>query len=56
MPLRTRLPSSGSLFMFEASARHLNFTLAAREFNVTQPAISRMVRRLEQHLGTSTLR
>ena len=53
MPLRTRLPSSGSLFMFEASARHLNFTLAAREFNVTQPAISRMVRRLEQHLGTA---
>lgn len=52
MPLRTRLPSSGSLFMFEASARHLNFTLAAREFNVTQPAISRMVLRLEQHLGT----
>lgn len=37
--------------MFEASARHENFSLAAREFNVTQPAISRMVTRLEQHLG-----
>lgn len=39
--------------MFEASARHLNFTLAAREFNVTQPAISRMVSRLEAHLGAA---
>lgn len=53
MPLRARLPSSGSLFMFEAAARHLNFTLAAREFNVTQPAISRMISRLERHLGAT---
>ncbi len=53
MPLRARLPSSGALFMFEAAARHCNFTLAAGEFNVTQPAISRMISRLEQHLGTS---
>ncbi len=53
MPLRPRLPSSGALFMFEAAARHCNFTLAAREFNVTQPAISRMISRLEQHLGTT---
>ncbi|MBZ9991350.1 LysR family transcriptional regulator [Mesorhizobium sp. BH1-1-5] len=52
MPLRARLPSPGALFMFEAAARHQNFTLAAREFNVTQPAISRMISRLEQHLGT----
>lgn len=52
MTLRARLPSSGALFMFEAAARHCNFTLAAREFNVTQPAISRMIARLEQHLGT----
>jgi DNA-binding transcriptional LysR family regulator len=51
MPLRARLPSPGALFMFEAAARHQNFTLAAREFNVTQPAISRMISRLEQHLG-----
>ncbi len=51
MPLRDKLPSPGALFMFEAAARHLNFTLAAREFNVTQPAISRMVSRLEGHLG-----
>ncbi len=53
MPLRSRLPSSGALFMFEAAARHRNFTLAAREFNVTQPAISRMIARLERHLGAA---
>lgn len=53
MSLRARLPSSGSLFMFEAAARHRNFTLAAREFNVTQPAISRMILGLERHLGTA---
>lgn len=53
MSLRARLPSSGSLFMFEAAARHGNFTLAAREFNVTQPAISRMILGLERHLGTA---
>jgi LysR family glycine cleavage system transcriptional activator len=56
MTLRSRLPSSGALFMFEAAARHLNFTLAAREFNVTQPAISRMVARLEAHLGAALFR
>ncbi|MBT9386850.1 LysR family transcriptional regulator [Pseudooceanicola sp. CBS1P-1] len=37
--------------MFDAAARHLNFTHAAREFNVTQPAVSRAIRALEQHLG-----
>lgn len=51
MSLRPRLPSLGALSMFEAAARHSNFTAAAREFNVTQPAISRMVARLEQHLS-----
>jgi LysR family transcriptional regulator, glycine cleavage system transcriptional activator len=51
MPLRDKLPSPGALFMFEAAARHLNFTLAAREFNVTQPAVSRMISRLEGHIG-----
>lgn len=53
MPLRASLPSSSALFMFEAAARHRNFTVAAREFNVTQPAISRMISRLEKHLGVA---
>lgn len=51
MPLRNQLPSSSALFMFEAAARHLSFTAAGREFNVTQPAVSRMIARLEAHLN-----
>ncbi|WP_170984527.1 LysR substrate-binding domain-containing protein [Rhodoligotrophos defluvii] len=51
MSLRKLLPSPNAIFMFEAAARHLNFTRAAREFNVTQSAVSRMIGRLEQHLG-----
>ncbi|MDF2389343.1 LysR family transcriptional regulator [Nostoc ellipsosporum NOK] len=50
MSLRKLLPSPNAIFMFEAAARHLNFTSAAREFNVTQSAISRMIARLESHL------
>jgi LysR family glycine cleavage system transcriptional activator len=36
---------------FEAAARHLSFTLAASELNVTQTAISHQIRRLEEELG-----
>lgn len=50
MFLRKLLPSSGAIFMFEAAARHLNFTAAGREFNVTQSAVSRTIGRLEAHL------
>ena len=35
---------------FEASARHLSFTNAAAELNLTQAAVSKQVRLLEQHL------
>jgi len=51
MSLHQLLPSSGAIFMFEAAARHLSFTAAGREFNVTQSAISHMISRLETHLG-----
>ena len=37
---------------FRAAARHLNFTRAAQELFVTQPAISREIRTLEEQLGT----
>lgn len=50
--LRRKFPSSGSLFLFEAAARHENFTRAAEELNVTQPAVSRALAALEDHLGT----
>ena len=36
---------------FEAAARHLSFTNAATELNVTQTAISHQIRRLEEELG-----
>jgi LysR family transcriptional regulator of beta-lactamase len=40
-----------SLRAFEAAARHLSFTHAADELNVTHSAISQQVRALEQHLN-----
>src|ERR1700733_8631980 len=45
------LPSLNGLRAFEAAARHLSFTNAASELNVTQTAISHQIRRLEQELG-----
>jgi LysR family transcriptional regulator, glycine cleavage system transcriptional activator len=45
------LPSLNGLRAFEAAARHLSFTLAAAELNVTQTAISHQIRRLEEQLG-----
>lgn len=47
----TPLPPLNSLVAFEAAARHLSFTLAAEELNVTQGAISRQIRCLEDYLG-----
>lgn len=45
-----------ALRAFEASARHLSFTLAAQELNVTQSAISAQVKNLEQRLGAPLFR
>lgn len=45
------LPSPTALRSFEASARHLSFTRAARELFVTQSAVSHQVRGLEDELG-----
>lgn len=47
------LPPLNSLVAFESAARHLSFTLAAQELSVTQGAISRQVRLLEDYLGKS---
>lgn len=52
-PLRRRhLPSLGALATFEVAAKHLSFTLAARELNITQGAVSQQIRLLERALGT----
>lgn len=45
------LPPLNWLRAFEAAARHLSFTLAAQELNLTQSAISQHVRSLETFLG-----
>jgi LysR family transcriptional regulator, glycine cleavage system transcriptional activator len=45
------LPSLNGLRAFEAAARHLSFTQAAEELNVTQTAISHTIKRLEEQLG-----
>jgi len=51
--LRSRIPSTNSLFAFETVARLRSFSAAASELNVTQPAISRAINALETHLGYS---
>ncbi len=45
------LPPPIALRAFEAAARHLSFTRAAGELNVTQAAISHQVKVLERDLG-----
>lgn len=45
------LPPLTWLRAFEAAARHLSFTVAAQELNLTQSAVSQHVRNLEDHLG-----
>jgi LysR family glycine cleavage system transcriptional activator len=46
-----RLPPLNALRAFEAAARHLSFTRAAGELNVTQAAVSHQIRALEERLG-----
>ncbi|PLP59079.1 LysR family transcriptional regulator [Mesorhizobium loti] len=46
-----QLPSLNAVRAFEASARHLNFRLAAEELGVTQGAVAQHVRGLEDSLG-----
>src|SRR3546814_16817152 len=46
-----QLPSLNGLRAFEAAGRHGRFTAAARELNVTQTAVSRLVRLLADRFG-----
>lgn len=54
--LRSRLPPPNALVVFEAVARLLSFTAAARELGVSQAAASRQVQNLEAHLGLALFR
>lgn len=47
---RRYLPSLGALATFEVAAKHLSFTLAAKELNITQGAVSQQIRLLEKAL------
>ena len=46
-----RLPPLAAVRVFEAAARHLNFTAAAAELGMTQAAVSYQVRIFEERLG-----
>ncbi|AZY96040.1 LysR family transcriptional regulator (plasmid) [Paracoccus sp. Arc7-R13] len=48
---RTLIPDLAALQAFEAAARHVSFTRAAEELNLTQSAVSRQIKDLETQLG-----
>lgn len=51
LPLRKRLPPATSLVTFESAARLGSFTAAAKELHVTQAAVSRQIKRIEEFVG-----
>lgn len=51
LPSRRHLPSLGAFATFEVASKHLSFTLAASELNVTQAAVSQQIRSLEKALN-----
>lgn len=51
MTPRRFLPPTAFLHAFEAAARTQSFTVAARELSLTQSAVSRQIRALEELLG-----
>ncbi|PVY27507.1 LysR family glycine cleavage system transcriptional activator/LysR family transcriptional regulator of beta-lactamase [Paraburkholderia silvatlantica] len=50
--LRT-LPSIKALLVFNTAAKHLNLVRAAEELHMTQGALSRQIKALEEHLGVA---
>lgn len=50
--VRRAIPSLSALTVFEAAARTKSFTAAAQELNVTQAAVSRRIRALEETIGS----
>ncbi len=51
-----RLPPLKAIRYFESAARHLSFTKAAQELNVTHSAISHQIKALEEWLGVRLFR
>lgn len=56
MPLQDRLPSLAVLRCFEAAARYQSYTAAAEVLGLTQSAVSRQVKDLEDYIGTPLFR
>ncbi|THH37480.1 LysR family transcriptional regulator [Aliishimia ponticola] len=52
---RRFLPSTAALIAFEAAARHGSATQAAAELNLTQGAVSRQIKALEEQLGVTLM-
>ena len=48
---RRLIPDVTTLQAFECAARHGSFTQAAHELNLTQSAVSRQIKDLEEQLG-----
>lgn len=53
---RAFVPPADALIAFECAARHSSFTRAAEELHLTQGAISKQVRHLEDRLGVELFR
>ncbi|WP_041376383.1 LysR substrate-binding domain-containing protein [Polymorphum gilvum] len=53
---RAFLPPAEALLAFESAARHASFTRAAEELHLTQGAVSKQVRQLEERLGVELFR
>src|SRR4051812_11917147 len=51
-----RLPPLNALRCFDAAARHLSFSRAAEELNVTHSAVSHQIKALEEWLGVLLFR
>lgn len=51
-----RLPPFAAVRVFEAAARHQNFTAAASELGMTQAAVSYQIKLLEERLGAPLFR
>lgn len=49
--MKRHIPSLQSLMCFESAAKHASFSLAAQELCLSQSAVSRQIRHLEQYLG-----